>query len=367
MTSRNSTGSQKKRIIIVAGGTGGHVFPALCIAERLKLWGHDVVFATDSRGDSYLGSYAGRKCVQKINNSSRLRLIISLTTNLLLSIFFLARNRVDGVVGFGGYPSLPFVLAAQLLRIKTVLHEQNAIVGRANKLLSIMASKVIVSFQSTANLQLKKNILIGNPTRFEHNYMKPPLKRTHRAFTILIFGGSQGARIFSEVVCSAICEIAKIERLRVWHQGRQTDLPRIIAQYSASDLEYSTSSFFVDIANLYEESDLVISRAGASSIFEIIGFKKPSILIPFQMSVNGDQKANAEFLRERGAAIVIEENEPDLQKKLTESILKIMHNAELRLQISRNLQKLYEEDVTEKCARLIENELAGAPGFEPGK
>ena len=148
-----------KKIIIAAGGTGGHVFPALCLARELKNNGHNVMFATDKRGLKYLSEFRTNAIIQKINTSSRLKLYFSLVINILFCLFRIMRIKPDLVIGFGGYPSVPFVFAAQILKVKTVIHEQNAIIGKANKLLSKMADLVVTSFTETKGLQRSKKVL----------------------------------------------------------------------------------------------------------------------------------------------------------------------------------------------------------------
>ncbi|MDR1034979.1 MAG: undecaprenyldiphospho-muramoylpentapeptide beta-N-acetylglucosaminyltransferase [Holosporales bacterium] len=357
----------KNKIAIVAGGTGGHVFPALCIADRLALEGIDVLFVTDRRGDRYLGSFGGRKIVQNIDTSTRIKLYGSLVLYFIRSIICLLRNRVDCVIGFGGYPSAPFVLAAQVLRIKTIIHEQNALLGRANRLLSILARKILISFPDTKHLKVsERNIITGNPTRFEKTYIKSFPKRNTKMFTILIIGGSQGARVFSEVIPDSICELAKEYCLNIIEQCKSSDIDAIREKYDAIGIDYVVAPFFEDIGRLYAEADLVISRAGASSIFEIIGFQKPAILIPFSRSVNGDQMANAQFLANEGAAIIIEERGLN-RGTLTASVKKIITDHDQRERLSQRLGQLKISEATANVIEVVMKELAGAPGFEPGK
>ncbi|MDR1289116.1 MAG: undecaprenyldiphospho-muramoylpentapeptide beta-N-acetylglucosaminyltransferase [Holosporales bacterium] len=348
----------KNRIAIVAGGTGGHVFPALCVAEHLILEGNDVIFVTDLRGNRYLESFrGGKKIVQNIDTSTRIRLYGSLFLYTIRSIISMLLSRVDCVVGFGGYPSIPFVLAAQILRIKTIIHEQNATLGKANRVLSVVARKVLTSFPDTKNLNKasdKKNITTGNPTRFDKEICKTSSreKKYSDVFTILIIGGSQGARIFSGSVADTICDISEKYKLRVIAQCRPDDVKILEEKYEAAGIEHKISPFFEDIGELYDEADLVISRAGASSIFEIIHFQKPAILIPFPYSINGDQMANAQFLGDRGAAIVIEEDYIDRQN-LAKHLEHIINDPAVRGKMSQKLGLLRTPEPTKKIAEII--------------
>ena len=344
---------KNNNIIIAAGGTGGHVFPAVCLAKELKKKNYNIIFATDKRGLKYLGDFQNSAIIQKINTSSRVKLYFSLLINVILKVFHIKYLKPSLVIGFGGYPAVPFVLAAQLLRIKTIIHEQNAVIGKANKLLSKMANLVITSFPETIGIEKSdKVVYLGNPTRFENEYQKPTHFEDH-ILTILIFGGSQGAKIFSNEVVQAICALSKTVKLRVFHQGRQEDINDIKSQYSAFNIENIVSDFFENMNELYEESDFVISRSGASSIFEIIGFAKPAILIPYTKSINGDQLANANYLKNNNAAIVINENN-NLEQELSLAFLEILKQKSL---MQNNLRKLRIDNTTKKFAEIIEELL----------
>lgn len=344
---------KNEKILIVAGGTGGHVFPAVCLAKELKNKGYSIIFATDRRGLKYLGNFQNNAIVQKINTSSRSRLYFSLLFNVVLKLFHVKHLAPKLVIGFGGYPSVPFVFAAQLLRIKTILHEQNAVIGKANKLLSKMANLIITSFPKTKGIaQSNKIFHLGNPTRFENEY-KNLIPSKNNILTILIFGGSQGAKIFSNEVVHAICDLSKTIKLRVFHQGRTEDIGIIKSQYSTLGIESTVSDFFNNMEELYKNSDIVISRSGASSIFEIIGFAKPAILIPYTKSINGDQWANAKYLKIHNATIVINENS-DLKLELSMAFSRILKEKAL---IQDNLKKLQIPGVTKKFVEIIERLL----------
>ena len=343
----------EKKIIIAAGGTGGHVFPAVCLAKELKSKGYNITFATDKRGLKYLGNFQNNAIIQKINTSSRLKLYFSLLFNVISKMFHVKHFKPKLVIGFGGYPSVPFVLAAQLLSIKTIIHEQNAVIGKANKLLSKMANLIITSFPKTKGItQSNKVLYLGNPTRFEDKYQNITYSEND-IVTILIFGGSQGAKVFSNEVVHAICDLSKTMKLRVFHQGRTEDIDIIKSKYSAFGIENIVSDFFNNMDELYKNSDIVISRSGASSVFEIIGFAKPAILIPYMSSINGDQLANANYLRDNNAVIVVDEN-ADLKYELARAFSKILKE---KLEIQNNLKRLQIFDTTKKFAEVIEKRL----------
>lgn len=343
----------KNLIIIAAGGTGGHVFPAVCLANELERRGYKILFATDKRGMKYLGKYANNAVIQNIATASRLKLYFSLAINVFRYFFKIISLKPKLVIGFGGYPSVTFVLLAQILGIKTVIHEQNAVIGKANSLLSQKAIMIATSFPKTVGIALNaKTKCVGNPTRFENLYDATKTPKNDM-LTILIFGGSQGAKIFSGVVVEAVCELAKIKGIKIFHQGRKQDIEKIKQLYSDAGIDSVVQDFFDNIDELYQQSDLVISRSGASSIFEIIGFQKPAILIPYGNSINGDQLENAKFLENHQACAVIREE--DLDKTM---LLNTLNDMQFQLsEIAKNLSSLRIQNPVKKFADYIEEKI----------
>ena len=180
--------------------------------------------------------------------------------------------------------------------------------GNANKVLSKLTNNIFMSFKNTTGVKMSsKTVYTGNPTRYDALYdsIKEYNINNNDSFTILIFGGSQGAAIFADTVTNTICELSNKYKIKVYQQARQEDINKIKELYSRHNIEYYVEPFFNNINELYTIADLVISRSGASSIFEIIGFKKASILIPYSKSINGDQIANATHLSMKEAAIVL--------------------------------------------------------------
>ncbi len=321
------------RIVVVAGGTGGHVFPAECIARQLAQDGYDVEFITDQRGLKFIKSSEIKITVQKIYSTSRFRLMCGVLKNLCINIYKFIKNRPVCVIGFGGYPSFAPVAVAQILGIKTIIHEQNAIIGRANALLAFNAKAILVAFRNTAGVfRLNPNKIkyVGNPTRFDSIYASA--KRPNNSiFTILIFGGSQGATLFANVVAPAICKVGNV---RVFHQARCADIETISNMYKHAGIEATVLPFFDNMSELYQKSDLVISRSGASTVFEIIGFRIPAILIPFSHSVNGDQVANAKALG--NGVIVLDENNLSVDI-VADTVRELINNPDKLAELSQNL------------------------------
>jgi UDP-N-acetylglucosamine--N-acetylmuramyl-(pentapeptide) pyrophosphoryl-undecaprenol N-acetylglucosamine transferase len=337
---------QRSFIAITAGGTGGHVFPATSVAERL-FEKYDILFATDKRGRKYLKKLQGRIIVQSIYTKNRPTLYISLIINLLKSLSFLLMNRPVCVIGFGGYPSVPFVLAAQILGIKTIIHEQNTVMGKANKLLSKFADKVILSFGW-------EGTVIGTPTRFEHLYdnscYRPSLPPK---FTLLILGGSQGSHALTQKVTDCLCSIPRIIRdhMFVYHQARVEDIDHVTRTYQKYDIQSQIQPFFDNLEEIYTKIDLVLARSGASTVFEVIGFKLPSIFIPFNGSINNDQSANANYMQKNGASIVFHEDCPiDI---LAQKITELYMDRKVLQDMSDNASKLYVDHITKRVVEAI--------------
>ncbi len=342
-----------KKIIIAAGGTGGHVFPAMCVADEL-MEKFAICFATDKRGFKYLGRYQHNAIIQPVILKNRLLLYVSLIWGIAKALWRLVLDRPQYVIGFGGYPSVPFVFAAQILRIKTIIHEQNAVLGKANKLLAKMVNLVILSFPiKTPSLRNSK--IIGNPTRFEalySGYQYQPSNKPH--LKILILGGSQGSKLITEQTIRCILALPEGIRtnLFIHHQVRQEYYELVTSQYKKNQISAEVQTFFSNIGYIYQNTDLIIARSGASTVFEIIGFKIPAILIPFQASINGDQRANAEVLSQHGAALVYKE---DNFAEITTFIKKVYNDRSILDRMSKSYNKLHLKGITKQIANCIFN------------
>jgi UDP-N-acetylglucosamine--N-acetylmuramyl-(pentapeptide) pyrophosphoryl-undecaprenol N-acetylglucosamine transferase len=341
------------RVAIVAGGTGGHVFPALAVARSL-LPDCLSLFVTDQRGAPYLDSWDGEIVVHRYWHNPRFCLYCSLVYNFF-KCFSLYRKikQIDYIIGFGGYPSLPFLLFSRLLGKKIAIHEQNSVVGKANKLLSMIARDVFVSFRNTKGLEHVQSILTGNPTRFEQLYKNVKYECPSDAMKVLVIGGSQGSKIFSIDVLDVICSTKKITF--VYHQARKEDIRRVKEKYTQHSIECEVKDFFADINTILCNVDLVISRAGASSLFETIGFKRPSILIPFKKSINGDQEHNAEVMRKAGCAIVIDEC---AIANLGSAIEKVTKDKSVLRDMAEKTKSMYIKRPSEKIAQKIRQTIA---------
>ncbi|MCB1508418.1 MAG: undecaprenyldiphospho-muramoylpentapeptide beta-N-acetylglucosaminyltransferase [Hyphomicrobiaceae bacterium] len=307
--------------LVAAGGTGGHLFPAEALAQELEARGHEVQLVTDERARRFGGAFASDDVhvVASATLSSRnplalMRLAITLVRGFLQSRKLLKALKPAAVIGFGGYPTLPPLMAAQIGGVPTIVHEANAVLGRANRRLSRRARAVAVTFAETAGEEglSQKAVVTGNPVRravldeAEKGYEAPA---PGQPFDLLVFGGSQGARIFADLVPAAVGQMAAAERgrLRIVQQCRPEDLARVRETYDHLGVPAELGSFFVDLPERIAGADLVIARSGASTVAEIAVIGRAAILIPFPHALDNDQKANAAALASEGAAVLAEQ------------------------------------------------------------
>jgi UDP-N-acetylglucosamine--N-acetylmuramyl-(pentapeptide) pyrophosphoryl-undecaprenol N-acetylglucosamine transferase len=303
-------------IVIAAGGTGGHFFPAEALAAELTSRGRTVALMTDARSSGetstvFAGSerfvlrgagIAGRGVVKAG------RAAVALAAGTIQARKILQRLRPSAIVGFGGYPSVAPVLASRMLsdRPRVVLHEQNAVLGRANRMLAPMSDVLALSFAETTKVPAKvRTSFSGNPVRTAIMAMAGR-GYTPRSdvFQLLVLGGSQGARVFSSVVPDAIRRLPEglVGRLRITQQCRAEDIDQVRAAYSAIGVSAELASFFPNVAELLEQAHLVIARAGASTVAELAAVGRPSILVPLPSAIDDHQRANAKALADAGGA-----------------------------------------------------------------
>lgn len=296
-------------VALAAGGTGGHVFPALGLHAALVARGLQVLFITEDRGRRFINESAGIDVLEIPAANLRRRPLQGLIR--LISAVRLARKAmrdrgVSAAVGFGGYPSLAGMGAALSLRLPTCIHEQNAVLGQSNRLLRRFADRVALSFEKTSRIGGgKNNAVTGNPVRPEiaalaaHEYAVPA---QDDQICLLVLGGSQGASILSEVVPAAVGSLPEALRARVKmiQQCRQGEVDAVRAVYDGLGIEAEVAPFFDDIPACLSQAHLVIARAGASTTSELAAAGRPSILVPFPSAANDHQTANAQLLADAG-------------------------------------------------------------------
>lgn len=310
-----------KTVLLTAGGTGGHLFPAQALAHALIKRGWTVHLATDGRAERYDHDFPA-ETIQIIpsatpsvkNPIAMAKAVLKLLRGVLVARKVIRQLRPDVVVGFGGYPTVPPMLAARLGGIPACLHEQNGVMGRANKLLARWADKVATSFPVLKGGEAFENkiTLTGNPVRpsvEEAANVPYPALSGNDEINILVFGGSQGARFFSEYMPGALGRLDEEtrDRIRLVQQCRPEDLPRVRVGYKELKLDAELAAFFADMPDRIARAHIVICRSGASSVGELAAIGRPSILVPLPGAIDQDQKANASVLAKVGGAWVLEQ------------------------------------------------------------
>ena len=359
---------KKKLIILAAGGTGGHVFPAQSLIDTIKKHGtYKPVLICDTRAEQYLKGSLKR--VKKISIASsnlsgnvinKVMGLCFITLGTIRVLSFFIRKRPKMVVGFGGYPSLPSLFAAKILGIPVVIHEQNSVLGRVNRFFQTNARKIALGFPDTKMLDNKshsKAVWVGNPIRKEVISYKSKAN-TSKNIKIVIIAGSQGSQLLTETACKAICQMPKTiqKNLKIVHQVPKNLYTEIKQAYEQQGIHCNISSFFDDIGSLLSKADIILARAGASTIAEITALGKSSILVPLGIAMDNHQYHNAKFLSNNQAAILIEEHKfkPNF---LCEQLISLIKNKDLRAEYQTKAKKLYKKDSNIKLYEIIEKEL----------
>lgn len=300
-------------VVIAAGGTGGHMFPALALARELRSRGQDVAVLTDARGARYVGDDVACHLISAGSPSgspmSQLAGMGKLSVGLAQSLGLFFRLRPAAAACFGGYACVPPALAAAMTGRPLMLHEQNAVLGKANRLIAKFAARVALSFEHTertARLPRERKIVTGNPVRTTFiatsgRYLPPG---RDEVFRLLVLGGSQGARVLSDVVPGGIALLpdALRQRLAITQQCRPEDIERARAAYAALGMQPQLETFFSDVPALMGSAHLVITRSGASTVAELLALGRPSLLVPYAHAADDHQRANAAELQHAGAA-----------------------------------------------------------------
>jgi len=311
-------------VLLAAGGTGGHLFAAEALAEALSRRGIAVALATDDRAERYGKTFPARDIhviasatVRGRNPLSLARTAAMLGIGTMQGLRLLTRMRPAAVVGFGGYPTIPPVLAATLRKIPTVIHEQNAVMGRANRFLAPRVDAIATSFAGVLDREGKLNAKAtrtGNPVRpvviaaAATPYAAPD---TTGPIRLVVFGGSQGARIMADIVPPAVERLARQlqARLAVVQQAREEDLARVTDIYARAKVAAEVAPFFADLPARIASSHIVVARSGASTVAELAAIGRPAILVPLPHALDQDQSANAGVLERAGGAMRLRQDD----------------------------------------------------------
>ncbi|MDQ0315314.1 undecaprenyldiphospho-muramoylpentapeptide beta-N-acetylglucosaminyltransferase [Amorphus orientalis] len=307
-------------ILLAAGGTGGHLFPAEAVAHELGKRGFAVELVTDPRAEPFRATFPARAMHVVSSGSLSMRMspaalvssAVKLGSGFVRAARLIRRIKPDAVVGFGGYPTLPPVLAARMLGRPAVVHEANAVLGRANKLLSRYA-RVAVAFPNARGLSPKAEppVHTGMPVRpsvfaAATDYHAPDPDGPVR---LVVFGGSQGARVFSDIVPPAVEQLPADlrKRLSIVQQCRPEDLDEVRGRYQAAGVEAEIAPFFKDLPERISAAHLVVSRSGASTVAELATIGRPAFLVPLPHALDQDQRANATAFQEAGGGWMVDQ------------------------------------------------------------
>jgi UDP-N-acetylglucosamine--N-acetylmuramyl-(pentapeptide) pyrophosphoryl-undecaprenol N-acetylglucosamine transferase len=332
-----------KKILIAAGGTGGHLSPAIALAEQLDNLGFNLELITDQRCQNYLP--IERKYKIKIYNHLQfsqhplkfLQFIFSLSFNILQIIKKIKRENIELIISFGGYTALSSNIAAIFTIKKLILHEQNSHAGRVNKIFARFADKIITTYPNVSAFDNYKDklFLCDLPIRniFVHNHIK-----TNKKFNILIMGGSQGAQIFSKIFSELFNKnlIKNVKKIKIIQQVREEERESLEKLYKNLGISYEIKTYFTNISQKLSETDLVISRAGAATIAEIIFTEKPAILIPYPYAKDNHQFYNAKYLESFKACYLFQEKDLDI-RNLSKLIDNLIDKKNLLADVKKNI------------------------------
>ena len=363
-------------IVLAAGGTGGHVFPAEALAKELGGRGYNLALITDIRGNAYggalaeletfrvrAGGIAGKGPLAKIKSVAELVMGTWQARGLLKQL------KPRAVVGFGGYASIPTMMAATMSGLKTVLHEQNAVLGRANRLLAGRVNAIAVSFPESRAIPANDATKVthtGMPVRnrvLEVRDTPYPSFTDNRPLSILVLGGSQGARILSDVVPEAIAGLpdAIRERVHITQQCRPEDLERVKALYAGLGISAELASFFDDVPECLANAHVVISRSGASTVAELLAVGRPAILVPYRHAIDDHQSLNAHAVDEVGAGWLIPE--PDFTAdSLSQRLASMFGMPTILEKAAEASRRAGRPDAAARLATLVESVIAGSNG-----
>ncbi|MGI9352274.1 MAG: undecaprenyldiphospho-muramoylpentapeptide beta-N-acetylglucosaminyltransferase [Rhizobiaceae bacterium] len=310
----------KGTILLCAGGTGGHLFPAEAVAHELNSRGFIVHLAADERVERFAGNFPAEEIhqIKSATFSSKNPIGLARTAFNLFAGYLQSKRLIKAldpvvVAGFGGYPTVPPLLAASRMQIPTLVHEANAVLGRANRFLGSRVSKVAIGFGNTNSISNICVAVTGNPVRpaiLDAAKMDYRQRNGIDPFKLLVFGGSQGAAYFSEVMPKA-CERLSAEhrnQLRIVQQARPEDKDGLITAYQAQGIAAEVETFFADMAVRISDADLVISRAGASTVSELAVIGRPAILVPYPHALDHDQATNAATVSAEGGAVIFKQS-----------------------------------------------------------
>lgn len=358
-------------ILLAAGGTGGHVFPAEALAYELKARGYSVHLVTDSRAERFAGKFPAddihvvpSATIGSKNPVAVARSLWTLWTGMRAAKKLIQRLKPAVVVGFGGYPTVPPLLAATRLGVPSMIHEQNAVMGRANKALAQRVQAIAGGFlPENGGAYSQKTVTTGNPVRPAIiEAAKVPYKPSHAGepFNLVVFGGSQGAQYFSKAMPTAISLLDDElrARLRITQQVRPEDMEMVSGCVARLEMGADIAPFFTDMAERLANAHLVICRSGASTVSEISVIGRPAVLVPYPHALDHDQAANAAALAATGGAKVIAQSELS-PEKIASILTHVMNDPEKLARMAAAAKQAGKPDAANLLAGMVEAIAAG--------
>lgn len=345
------------RLVITGGGTGGHLFPGIALAEGVLQrfpQGEVMFIGTDRHLDNQalankpftVVALASRALKGK-SLLGQLAALLQVPVSVWRAMQLLRRFKPDLVFGVGGYVTGPVLLAARILGIRTAIHEQNSIPGLANRMLGRIVDRIFVSLPGSEGFfPAAKVRLVGNPVRRELLARAAESAAPSETPTVLVLGGSQGARAVNRLMVEAVAKVAQKNRLNIVHQTGIHDAEWVRAGYNAAGVSARVEPFIADMAAVYGEADLIVSRAGATTLAEITVFGRPAVLIPYPYAADDHQRYNARYVVEHGAALMADEAALTAEK-LAAMLCDLLADAAGRRQMAARARELGRPAATE--------------------
>ncbi|MEM7069277.1 MAG: undecaprenyldiphospho-muramoylpentapeptide beta-N-acetylglucosaminyltransferase [Pseudomonadota bacterium] len=360
----------KGTVLLCAGGTGGHLFPAEAVAHEMKDRGYTIHLAADERVERFAGQFPAEVIhqIRSATFSSKNPIGLLKTGLQLFGGYRQSKNLLKKlnpivVAGFGGYPTVPPLFAASRMTVPTLIHEANAVLGRANRFLGSRVNKVAIGFGDTENIGDIRVSVTGNPVRpaVLAAAEQPYGKRTPaKPFNLVIFGGSQGASFFSEALtqaCQLLPDRARA-KLKIVQQARAEDKEDVIRRYQEMGVDAEVDTFFSDMPNRIAEAHLVISRSGASTVSELAVIGRPAILVPYPHALDHDQAANAATMAAEGGAQIYQQAVLSPQI-LAEELRKAIDEPKRLALAAKNAKKTGKPEAAGQLADMLEVLAAG--------
>ena len=369
----------KRHVYLAAGGTGGHIFPALAVAEALQARGYSAHLLTDQRGAKLLsGASSLPATLQVITAASpfqndmikRCFAVTKLTVGAIASLYHLVIRRPALIIGFGGYPTFAPLIVGRFLGIPILLHEQNAFLGRANRILAKFANALALSWPQTKNLPDMRHLQVtGIPVRqaFFDAAQTPYRIAATTTVNLVVLGGSQGASILASLVPDAIAMLDPTirQRLQIYQQARREQIDWLRHRYDDLGMTSDIQSFYKDMPSLLGQSHLVICRAGASSVAELAAIGRPSLLLPLPSAMDGHRRMNALQMQDAGGGICLDETNLSAAGLATRLTL-LLQTPKTLSKMAKSARDLASPHAASLIAAMAENLMAAVPAEHDG-